>query len=190
MRTRLSFFVVGLVGITLLAALVLAQGKKADQQFPTKPVLTFDNQGPGPSRARLVVQVRGPLTDYKLNKLNQYGAIQLKIERYNAVAIAPKGVRAERTIRSLPFVQFVEKDQPRWLTDVGSWDRDILDAVDMEEISDPGPPYDPADPDPREVDQTGAGVQSTAALSSAGGPSWTRVRYEPTWPAPSWAAAP
>lgn len=152
MRKVLFFFLAGIVVFGLLGSNALAQGKSGKDELSFQPVLTFDNQGKGPAVRQLIVQVRGPLDDYKLNKLGQYGAIQLTIERYNAVAIQPRGPQAERTLRSLPFVQSAEEDRPHWLTGFGTWDRDILDVVDMEETGSIG------DPDAREVAETGAGV--------------------------------
>lgn len=152
MRNRSLLSLAFLLSVTLLAMLVLAQSRKTEAEFPQLLVLTFDNQGPGPSRPQLLVQVRGALDQYKRDTLSRYGTIDLVIERYNLVAVIPNGPRGERAIRSLPFVESVEADQPRWPTDTGSWDRDILDVVDVEETGVIGTP------DLREVGETGAGV--------------------------------
>ena len=154
MRNRFLSLSVVLLGIALLAGFALAQGKGSSEPAVEKlqPVLTLDNQGPSPSRPQLLVQVRAPLDKYKLDTLSRYGTIDLVIERYRLVAIIPKGPSATRTLRSLPFVERAEEDQPRWLADTASWDRDILDVVDVEESGIIGTP------DPREVTETGAGV--------------------------------
>lgn len=141
-RTRVVLFL--LASLACLPAL-------AQQVEHSQPLLTFDNQGAGPAPGRLIVQTLSPVADY-LDSLRNYGTIHMVIPRLNAVAMTPTGQNSRATIASLPFVVFVEDDQPRWLTDVGTWDRDILDVVDMEETGVVG------DPDPREVAQTGAGV--------------------------------
>ena len=116
------------------------------------PLLTPDNQGPSPAANRLMVQTRGPVTDANLAQLRPYSVVHGVIRRYNIVAVTPRGVRARIAISRLPFVARVEADSLRTLTSVGTWDRDILDVVDVEETGTVG------DPDAREVSQTGAGV--------------------------------
>lgn len=146
------------LAVALLAGVVSAQirgrgrpaGEMAVENF--QPVLTFDNQGPAPNRGRLMVQTRGPLTDAMRAQLSKYGTVHGVIARYNIVAITPKGPRGRRAIEGLPFVNLVEEDQVRWMTDLGTWDRDILDVVDVEETGTQG------NPDAREVAETGAGV--------------------------------
>ena len=154
MRMRTFFLSSVLLGTALLAGFALAQGIGGSEPAVEKfqPVLTVDNQGPGPSRLQLLVQVRGALDAYKLETISRYGTIDLVIERYRLVSVIPAGPRGERALRSLPFVESVETDLPRWLTDTASWDRDILDVVDVEESGIVGTP------DPREVAETGAGV--------------------------------
>ncbi len=159
MKRWVSVFLAGVLALSLLTALGLAQSRNAAQGFSTQPVLTFDNQGPAP-RTQLLLQLRGPLDTHKRETLSRYGHIDTVIERYNLVAIIPFGPSARRTLESLPFVLRSEVDQPRWLTGVGTWDRDILDVVDVEENGVPG------DPDAREVSQTGAGV--TVAVIDTG----------------------
>jgi subtilisin family serine protease len=117
-----------------------------------KPVLTFDNQGPTPSTGRLMVVGTGPLTERNLAQLRVYATVHGVIPRYNIAVVTPKGLRGRAMIPRLPFVANVETDRVRHLTDVGTWDRDILDVVDVQETNSVG------DPDPREVAQTGAGV--------------------------------
>jgi len=117
-----------------------------------KPVLTFENQGPTPATTRLLVVGKGPLSEANLAALRFYATIHGVIPRYNIVVVTPRSRWSRAAIRRLPFVAKVETDQLRYLTDVGSWDRDVLDVVDVEESSVVG------NPDPREVSQTGAGV--------------------------------
>jgi len=100
----------------------------------------------------LIVQTRGPVTDANLAQLRLYAVVHGVIRRYNIVAVTPRGVRARISISRLPFVARVEADSLRTLTSVGTWDRDIMDVVDVEETGTVG------DPDAREVSQTGAGV--------------------------------
>ncbi len=116
------------------------------------PILTPDNQGPAPASTRLMVVTRGPVTDADLAQLRNYAVIHGVIARYNIVAVTAKGKGAQALMARLPFVLKIEADSLRYLTSVGSWDRDLLDAVDVQETGPVG------DPDPREVTQTGAGV--------------------------------
>lgn len=132
-----------------------SEGIDVDQH---QSILTPDNQGPTPKSNRLMVVVDGQVNSDILAQLGDHGTLHGVIDRYSIVAITPKGPRGERAIRNLPFVESVERDQVRYLTDVGSWDRDILDVVDVQESGFPGPIPDPIDPDPREVTETGAGV--------------------------------
>lgn len=99
-----------------------------------------------------MVVVDGQVDSEILAELGDHGKVHGWIDRYSLVAITPKGKRGERAIRSLSFVESVQRDQVRYLTDVGSWDRDILDTVDVEESGAIG------DPDAREVSETGDGV--------------------------------
>ncbi len=100
---------------------------------------------------RIMVTVRPAITDALLSRLRQYGQVHGWMPRLRLVAMTPTG-NNRSAIRSLPFVESVDTDQKRYLTDVGTWDRDILDVVDVEESGSIG------DPDTREVAQTGAGV--------------------------------
>jgi subtilisin family serine protease len=124
----------------------------AAKSMEYKPVLTLENQGPARNTGRLMVLTKGPITDAMLAQLRNYGTVHGVIERYNLVAVTPRGPRGRSAIQRLPFVARVEPDQVRYLTDVGTWDRDIIDVVDVQESGVVG------DPDPREVAQTGAGV--------------------------------
>ncbi len=117
-----------------------------------KAVLTPDNQGPAPATNRLMVLARGPVSEANLAQLRLYAVVHGVIQRFNIVVMTPKSLRARALISRLPFVARVETDQLRYLTDAGSWDRDVMDVVDVEETGAVG------DPDAREVAQTGAGV--------------------------------
>jgi subtilisin family serine protease len=152
MRSRAFLFLSVALSAVLLASFTLAQNKKNKDKLTFKQVLTFENQGPGAKKGRMMVQTRGPVTDAVQAKLGEYGTIHGVIDRYNIVAMTPKGPRARRMIKSLPFVSFAEDDHVRWLTSAGTWDRDILDVVDVEETGTVGAP------DPREVSETGDGV--------------------------------
>lgn len=111
-----------------------------------------EEEGPQPNSNRLMVTVDGSVDDQVLTELESFGKVHGWIERYSTVVVTPKGPKGEQEIRNLSYVGSVERDQVRYLDDVGTWDRDILDTVDVEESSAIG------DPDPREVAQTGAGV--------------------------------
>ena len=155
MRKHLPIFLITVVSLAVVAGLAVAQSRGRGRQFEVgavQPVLTFDSPGPVSTGGRLLVQTTGPVTGDLMEQLGAYGTIHLVIDRYNLVAMTPSGPRAERSIRSLAFVTFVEKDHPRFLIDVGTWDRDILDVTDVEETGVLG------NPDEREVAQTGAGV--------------------------------
>ncbi len=101
---------------------------------------------------RVMLLLRTPVTAEILETLATYGRIHGWIDRLRMVAMTPSGHTARTAIRGLPFVQLVENDAVRYLTDVATWDRDMLDVTDMEESGTIG------DPDPREVAETGAGV--------------------------------
>lgn len=117
-----------------------------------KPAPTSRNRIPAPRAGRLMVVAKGTVTPSMLEILRRFGVIHGVIARYNMVVVTPRGPRGRKAIERLVFVAFVENDQPRYLTDVGTWDRDILDVVDVEESGDVG------NPDPREVAETGLGV--------------------------------
>jgi subtilisin family serine protease len=145
-----TLFVSGFVRSRSVSAASPAEGTSEVQKF--NPLLTFDNQGPAPKRGRLMVVAKGSVTDSILAQLKSFGTVHGVIRRYNIVAITPHGPAARAAITRLQFVARVEADLPRYPTDVGSWDRDIIDAVDVQESGIIG------DPDPREVPYTGAGV--------------------------------
>jgi len=116
------------------------------------PLLTEENQGPAPKTGRIIVQVAGTITPSMLAEIGTYGVIHGTIPRYSLVVVTPKGPAARAGIERLSYVKGVESDQPRWMLGAASWDRDILDVVDIEESGSVGAP------DPREVTETGAGV--------------------------------
>jgi subtilisin family serine protease len=151
-----------LIGGMLLTAVVAAQILKlrsvsaASPAQPEvagfKPLLTLANQGPAPQSGRLMLVTKGPVTNAMLAQIKSFATVHGVIARYDIIVATPKGPAARLALQRLPFVAKVESDQVRYLTDVGSWDRDILDVVDVQESGIVG------DPDPREVAQTGAGV--------------------------------
>lgn len=141
--------------LSLAVAMTMAQAGQrdaSDDPADMQPLLTLRNQGKEPSTGRLMVILDGPATDDRLAKLRDYGTVHGVIQRYNVVAMTPSGPNGRRAIERLWFVRSVENDQPRSLTDAGTWDRDIINVVDVEETGVIG------DPDARQVAQTGAGV--------------------------------
>jgi subtilisin family serine protease len=107
---------------------------------------------PGRPSGRVLVAVEGPVTSNVLEGLSALGHVHGWIDRYGLVALTPRGEEERAAVARLPFVSVVEDDQLGSLTDVATWDRDIIDVADVEESGVIG------DPDPREVAQTGAGV--------------------------------
>jgi subtilisin family serine protease len=152
----LSFAIAVIVAVAAaIQPMTFAASRRTGNTLGTpayKPVLTLQNQGPAPHTGRLMVVTKGPVTNAMLEQLRSYGTVHGVIQRYNIVAVTPRGPSARLAIQRLPFVARVEADQVRYLTDVGTWDRDLIDAVDVQESGIVG------DPDPREVAQTGAGV--------------------------------
>ncbi|MFB3922704.1 MAG: S8 family serine peptidase [Terriglobia bacterium] len=140
----------GLAQIRNISAASPKQGTAEVKNF--NPPLTLDNQGPAPRGGRMMLVTKGPVTDSTLAILKNYATIHGVIRRYNLVALTPRSPAARTALTRLSFVALVESDLPRYLTDVGSWDRDIMDVVDVQESGLVG------DPDPREVSYTGAGV--------------------------------
>ncbi len=114
------------------------------------PAVSAHGTRTGPRR--LIVATHGQVTQTMLEQIGASGTVHGVIHRYNLVAVTPKGPNGRRNIEALPFVTRVEDDQPRFLADVGHWDTDIIDAVDVQESGIIG------NPDPREVTQSGAGV--------------------------------
>ena len=113
-----------------------------------------------------MVMTRGPVTDANLAQLRLHSVVHGVIQPFNIVAVTPKGLRGRIAISRLSFVARVETDSLRYLTSVGTWDRDILDVEDVEETGTVG------DPDAREVSQTGAGVLDPFIMGSVINPSW------------------
>jgi subtilisin family serine protease len=149
----LSLAILAVAAVLSIRPTTFAAGSAAKtvEASEFKAVLTLQNQGPAPRTGRLMVLAKGPVTDAMLAQLRSYGAVHGVIQRYNIVAVTPHGPRGRRAIQGLPFVAKVEDDQVRYLTDVGSWDRDLIDVVDVEESL-------MGKPNPREVPETGAGV--------------------------------
>lgn len=115
------------------------------------PAVTPAAWPPNPSPKRILVALNTPITDGIITQLASYGVVHGWIDRYRLVAMTPKGGDPS-SIAALSFVSAVDADRPVYLTDVGTWDRDIIDVTDVEESGVIG------DPDRREVQQTGAGV--------------------------------
>ncbi|MFQ5875325.1 MAG: S8 family serine peptidase [Dehalococcoidia bacterium] len=152
---RITSIVVVLAILAMIFALPAVSARPVRDSVEVgyfQPILTPDTWGPAPRTGRLMVVTDGPVTNAMLEELAAYGTIHGVIERYNIVAVTPRGQVPASAIEGLPFVTFVEIDQPRYLTDLGTWDRDILDVTDVEETGSFG------DPDEREVQQTGDGV--------------------------------
>jgi subtilisin family serine protease len=114
---------------------------------------------------RVMVLLNTDITDGLVAELSNYGTVHGWIDRYRLVAMTPHGAKRLAVIKTLPYVEYVETDQSGAFADVGTWDRDLIDAVDVEETGYVG------DPDAREVEQTGAGVH-IAVLDSGLVPDW------------------
>lgn len=117
--------------------------------FPAPNFNSSKSQGSEPNR--IMVLLRQEITGKILDALGALGQIHGTMPRLRMVVMTPTG-NSNAAIRALPFVASITPDQKRYLTDVGTWDRDMLDVVDVEESGVVG------NPDPREVSQTGAGV--------------------------------
>ncbi len=141
-RNRFSFLP-ALVAMALMFAVFMTAGKPGE----ARPWRGHSNSG----NSRVMVILNTEITDSLIIELADYGKIHGWIERYNLVAMTPKR-RMRASVAALWFVDYVETDEVSELADVGTWDRDIIDAVDVEETGFVG------DPDAREVEQTGAGV--------------------------------
>lgn len=154
-----------IVGL-LFAAVPALAGPPDDDLNPDDyvPVQTPENRKNAPDNGRLMVALDGAVTAEQLEQISAHGTVHGVIERFSIVAVTPKGPQGRAAIEDLSFVSLVEKDQPRYLvgSGVGTWDRDILDTVDVEESGVIGAP------DPREVAQTGDGV--TVAVIDTGLP--------------------
>lgn len=135
-------------------AAAIGQGRPpAAEELASRPVLTFDNQGPAPHGNRLIVTVEGPITAAMREQVAGFGTVHGVIETRDLIVVTPRGPRARAEIEALEFVRAVEPDLPRWLNAFATWDRDILDVADVEQDD---PPW--LDDDAREVPETGAGV--------------------------------
>ena len=113
-----------------------------------------------PKAGRLIVVSTGPVSNRIIEQLGKFGTVKGVLHRYNGVVVVPHGPKDVNGIKKLSFVASVERDNPRHLTDVGTWDRDILDVDYVEETGSVG------NPDEREVDETGAGI--TVAVIDTG----------------------
>ena len=140
--------------LTLLVSTAASAGQPDDvpEVEDFRPILTRDSQNLPQHDGRLMVVTDGPVTEARLEALSDEGTIHGVIGRYNIVAVTPHGPRARAAIAEMSFVSSVENDRRLTLTDFGTWDRDILDTVDVEESGAIGAP------DPREVSETGDGV--------------------------------
>ncbi len=146
--TRLALL---LAGILAVLALRVDAGQTLDGTMGGfNPAPGFPNARQSVSN-RIMVIVRPAVTDDILTRLAQLGQVHGWITGLRLVAMTPSGMN-RALIRTLPFVESIDTDRQRYATDVGAWDRDILDVVDVEENGSIG------DPDAREVPQTGAGV--------------------------------
>ena len=76
---------------------------KAAKTMEFKPVLTLENQGPAPHTGRLMVLTKGPISNAMLARLRNYGTVHGVIERYNLVAMTPRGPRGRSAIQRLPL---------------------------------------------------------------------------------------
>jgi subtilisin family serine protease len=152
--TRKSLSALALSALALTATLAPGRLQAQEPEITvedSQPLMTLEESGGSRRTSRLMVALNTPITGEILTELGTYGQVRGWIERYRVVAMtARRGERA--ALRALPFVDIVENDRKRFLTDVGTWDRDMLDITDVEETDVVG------DPDAREVTQTGAGV--------------------------------
>jgi subtilisin family serine protease len=115
------------------------------------PVPVFDEDHPASNSKRLILITNTDITDAILNELEELGKVHNWNPTARFVSMTPRKEN-RYAIPDLPFVAFAGPDTPRYLTDIGSWDRDLLDVVDVEEIGMIGAP------DSREIEETGAGV--------------------------------
>ncbi len=119
---------------------------------------------------RLIVILNTAVTDELLVNLSGHGVVHGWIDRYRLVAMTPTGPD-RAVVAALPYVEYVETDAPAYPAAVGSWDRDIIDGVDVEESGTAG------DPDYREVRETGIGVH-VAVIDSGLDANWRDVLPE------------
>lgn len=108
------------------------------------------NNGPVTSN-RIMVIVRQAITNDILDQLGEYGQVHGWLPSLKLVAMTLSG-HNRTEVQALSFVESISADRQRYLTDIGTWDRDMIDVVDVEENGVVGPP------DPREVPWTGHGV--------------------------------
>lgn len=176
-RILRSLFTLPLLGVFFVAALIgaertpgISDGSNGPGGTTTRPLSDFlkavysDDNPPAVASNRLIVILRTSITDDMLTDLSRYGVVHGWIDRYSLVAMSPQG-DTRGTIEALPYVDHVETDGLVYPSDVGTWDRDIIDIVNVEESGSIG------DPDPREVLETGAGVH-VAVLDTGLVPGW------------------
>lgn len=150
-RSIVLLFVAACVAPTAAA---MAAGRPASSEnLSVQPVSTFDNQGRAPAQNRLIIETASPVSAAMRAAVAEHGTVHGVIADRRLIVATPNGPRARAAIEALGFVASIEPDRVRWLAGVGTWDRDVLDAVDVED--DPAPWLDD---DAREVAETGAGV--------------------------------
>ncbi len=145
---------------TIVALLALALGATAaaaKRSADGPQVEGFKGPGPqkghaAPSSNRLMVMTDGEVTAEMLVALGNHSRVLGVVHRYNVVVVNPSKRGGRGAIEGLSFVTHSEPDGSRYLSDAGTWDRDIIDVVDVEETGLVG------DPDRREVEQNGRGV--------------------------------
>src|SRR3990170_7294928 len=111
---RLSVVCLAIIAIVQVGLGPVAAAAPAEDGFV--PALSEENQGPAPGTGRLIVVTNRHVTDAMRTQLSEYGTVHGLIDRYNLVAITPKGPDARASIQGLPFVRSVETDQLRSLT--------------------------------------------------------------------------
>jgi subtilisin family serine protease len=105
-----------------------------------------------PTSRRSIVSLSAAIDAAILDELADHGTIHGWVDRYRFVAMTLRDDQARAAVASLPYVSDVRPDVYGGPTAVGTWDLDLIDAVDVEESGVPG------NPDRRETGQTGAGV--------------------------------
>ncbi|MBI1733249.1 MAG: S8 family serine peptidase [Gammaproteobacteria bacterium] len=152
MKRPLIFLAFTSCAVLLASTAGYGQVSETDE-LTRKPVLAFDNQGKAPKQNRLIIKSSVPVTEAMREQVAAYGTVHGVIHNRNLIVVTPRGSRARATIEGFDFVESVETDRIRWLSAVGTWDRDILDVVDVEADAAPW-----LNDDAREVAETGAGV--------------------------------
>jgi subtilisin family serine protease len=125
---------------------------------------------PGQPNTRVIVQLNTTPSDAIRAELETLGKVHGWIDRFQIVAMTPTPHDLQ-VIASLPYVVSLQPDDEVELLSVGSWDKDIIDVVDVEESGAVG------NPDPREVAETGSGVH-IALIDTGLGSDWRDVLGE------------